>query len=233
MTTRPTRDSPAPAATHSADTASVLPGEPVRSLVVAIDGPAGSGKSTVARALAERLKLGRLDTGAMYRAVAWAALQRRIDLTDRVALGNLAGTITIAVGDTVEVDGVDITEVIRDEVVSHAVSTVAAAAEVRAVLVGRQRKWVESHGGGIVEGRDIGSVVLPDADLKIYLTASAEERVRRRAEEGAAALARRDRIDSTRSASPLVAADDARVIDTTGRSPGDVVDDIVSWLDLR
>ena len=198
--------------------------------VIAIDGPAGSGKSSVSRALAHRLGIGRLDTGAMYRAVAWASLDRSIDPDDRDAVAAVARSIDIAVGDRVSVDGTDVTEAIRGPEVSAAVSAVAANPDVRAVMVRRQREWAAVHGGGVIEGRDIGSVVFPGADLKIYLTASAEERARRRPEEGAAAVARRDRIDSTRTISPLGVAEGARVIDTTDRAVEDIVDEVVTWL---
>lgn len=198
--------------------------------VIAIDGPAGSGKSTVSRALAARLGIDRLDTGAMYRAVAWAALHRSIEPGDRKAVAELARTLVFEVGERVEADGCDVTEAIRGAEVSGAVSSVAANPDVRSVLVERQRQWVAERGGGVVEGRDIGSVVLPEADVKIYLTASAEERARRRPEEGADAVARRDRLDSTRETSPLGVAEGARIIDTTARSVGDIVDEVVTWL---
>jgi cytidylate kinase len=198
--------------------------------VIAIDGPAGSGKSTVSRALSERLGMDRLDTGAMYRAVAWAALERGIEPTDRPSVAGLARALTIRIGERVEADGTDITEAIRGPRVSRAVSAVAANPEVRTVLVQRQRQWVAERGGGIVEGRDIGSVVFPHADVKIYLTAAADERARRRPEEGADAVARRDRLDSTRTASPLGVADGARVIDTTDRPVEDIVEEVVAWL---
>jgi cytidylate kinase len=198
--------------------------------VIAIDGPAGSGKSTVSRALAARLGLDRLDTGAMYRAVAWAALHRSIEPGDREAVGMLARTLSFDVGERVEADGCDITEAIRGAPVSRAVSLVAANPAVRAVLVERQRQWVADRGGGVVEGRDIGSVVFPGADVKIYLTASPEERARRRPEEGAVAVARRDRLDTTREASPLGVAEGARIIDTTARSVADIVDEVVGCL---
>ena len=198
--------------------------------VIAIDGPAGSGKSTVSRALALRLAVDRLDTGAMYRAVAWAALDRGMDPADRAPVAELARRLDITIGDRVTVDGTDVTEAIRGPEVSGAVSVVAANPGVRTVLVERQREWVAEHGGGIVEGRDIGSVVFPQADLKIYLTASAAERARRRPEEGAAAVARRDHLDSTRAVSPLEVADGARIIDTTDRHVADIVDEVVTWL---
>ena len=200
------------------------------SVIVAIDGPAGSGKSTLSRALATRLGVGRLDTGAMYRSVAWAVLERGLDTADRDAVAGLAGDLVIEVGDRVVADGTDITEAIRGPEVSAAVSAVAANPAVRAVMVERQRQWVATHGGGVVEGRDIGSVVLPDADLKLYLTASPAVRAARRSEEGAEAVARRDRLDSTRAASPLEIPDGARVIDTGARSVDQIVEEVVAWL---
>lgn len=197
---------------------------------IAIDGPAGAGKSTVSRAVAQHLGLDRLDTGAMYRAVAWAALARQLDLGDESALADLAEHLRLEVGARVVADGTDITQAIREPDVNRAVSVVAARAAVRAVLVARQRQWVADHGGGVVEGRDIGSVVFPDADLKVYLTASLDERARRRSEEGPDGVARRDRLDSTRAASPLEVADGAHVVDTTGRSVDDVVKEVLGWL---
>jgi cytidylate kinase len=138
--------------------------------VVAIDGPAGAGKSTLAQAVADHLGLERLDTGAMYRAVAWSVLDGGVDPADTAAVGELARRLVIEVGDRVTVDGRDVTEKIRTAAVDRAVSAVAANAEVRTSLVDRQRRWVAGRGAGVVEGRDIGTVVLPDADLKIYLT---------------------------------------------------------------
>ncbi len=198
--------------------------------VIAIDGPAGAGKSTVSRRLAQSLGLPRLDTGAMYRAVAWAALHGGVDPGDGEAVAGIAGTATIEVGEQVTADGVDITEAIRSPEVNRAVSAVAANPAVRRLLVDRQRRWVDEHGGGVVEGRDIGSVVFPDATLKIYLTASPEERARRRSDEGSEGVARRDRLDSTRAVSPLEVADGARVVDTTDRSIDAVVDEVLAWL---
>jgi CMP/dCMP kinase len=198
--------------------------------IIAIDGPAGSGKSTVSRALARRLGIDRLDTGAMYRAVAWAALDQDIDPGDQPAVAELARTIGISVGDQVEVDGTDVTEAIRGPEVSGAVSVVAANPAVRSVLVQRQRRWVAERGGGVVEGRDIGSVVFPDAKVKIFLTASPDERARRRPEEDQQALSRRDRLDSTRAVSPLGVAEGALVIDTTDRQVEDIVDQVVGCL---
>ena len=200
------------------------------SVTVAIDGPAGSGKSTLSRALATRLGLHRLDTGAMYRSVAWAVLQRGIDADDRVAVAEVARDLDIVVDDRVVADGTDITEAIRGPEVSATVSAVAANPAVRAVMVERQRRWVDAHGGGVVEGRDIGSVVLPDADVKLFLTASPEVRAARRSEEGAEAVARRDRLDSTRTASPLEVPEGARVIDTGAQSVDQIVEEVVAWL---
>lgn len=199
--------------------------------VVAIDGPAGSGKSTVSRALAERLGVARLDTGAMYRAVAWAALDRGIDPADAPAVAALAEAADIEVGpEEVLIDGTDVTEAIRQPAVSRAVSVVAANPAVRRALVDRQRRWRDRHGGGVVEGRDIGSVVFPDAVVKVFLTASPGERVRRRRDEPADGVARRDHLDSTRATSPLQQAEGARLLDTTGRSVEDVVEEVLSWL---
>ncbi|MHB1710117.1 MAG: (d)CMP kinase [Acidimicrobiales bacterium] len=199
-------------------------------MVIAIDGPAGSGKSTLSRALADLLGLDRLDTGAMYRAVAWAAVDRGVDPSDHGAVATLARSLEIVVGDRVEVDGRDVTAAIRSPEVNGAVSLVAANGEVRAIMVARQRQWVEDHGGGVVEGRDIGSVVLPRAALKIYLTASETERSRRRSEEGSEGVARRDRLDSTRAESPLEVARGARIVDSTGRSVEAVLEEVLTWL---
>jgi CMP/dCMP kinase len=180
--------------------------------------------------VAESLGLARLDTGAMYRAVAWAALHRGVDPADAESVAGIAGTAAIEVGEQVTADGVDITEAIRSPEVNRAVSAVAANPAVRQLLVERQRQWVTAHGGGVVEGRDIGSVVFPDATLKIYLTASPEERARRRSDEGSEGVARRDRLDSTRAVSPLEVADGAKVVDTTDRTIDAVVDEVLAWL---
>jgi 3-phosphoshikimate 1-carboxyvinyltransferase len=201
-----------------------------RGLLVAIDGPAGAGKSTVSTAVARHLGLERLDTGAMYRAVAALALERGIAPDDAVAVAALAAAAEIVVGPSVVIDGVDVTDEIRSPEVGRAVSVVAANPDVRTQLVRRQRDWATAHGGGVVEGRDIGSVVFPGAELKVYLTASPEERARRRNDEAPEGVARRDRIDSTREASPLRQADDAHHLDTTGRTVQDVVEEVLSWL---
>ena len=202
--------------------------------VIAIDGPAGSGKSTVARAVASRLGLDYLDTGAMYRSVAFAALRDAVDLTDLDAVGRLAARTDIVVAGTVTVDGVDATKAIREHDVTVAVTAVASNPAVRAELVRRQQRWAAERGGGVIEGRDIGTVVFPDAELKVYLTADEQERLRRRAAEAgetvAVDIARRDAADSTRAVSPLMAAEDALVIDTTGRSIDDIVEEVLAKL---
>ena len=198
--------------------------------VVAIDGPVGSGKSTVARAVADRLGLDCLETGAMYRAVA-AAVLRRGAPDDPAEVAAIAKDLEIELGEgRVTVDGDDVTDEIRRPDVGRMVSKVAAMADVRTTLVDLQRQWVADHGGAVVEGRDIGSVVFPDADLKVFLTATPEERARRRSDEDADDVRRRDRIDSTRAVSPLLIPDGAVVIDSTGRSVDEVVDEIVGLL---
>jgi CMP/dCMP kinase len=210
--------------------------------VVAIDGPAGSGKTTVARRVAETLGLPALDTGAMYRAVTWAVLEAGIDPADAPAVIGVAERLDLDVGPPVLVDGRDVTEAIRSAEVTAAVSTVAAVPAVRVRLVAAQREWIQVHGGGVVEGRDIGTVVAPDAVLKVYLVASEEERARRRRRQddtveaagagdlGATreAIRRRDAIDSGRAASPLAAAEDAVVLDTTGLSVDGVVAEVLA-----
>jgi cytidylate kinase len=184
----------------------------------------------VSRAVAERLGLDRLDTGAMYRSVAWEALHRGIDPADQPAVAAIAATAEIEVAPAVTINGTDVTQAIRTPEVSRAVSIVAANPDVRRELVIRQRRWAAERAGGVVEGRDIGSVVFPRATVKIYLTASPEERARRRHDESADGVATRDRLDSTRQASPLTQAPDAHVLDTTGRSVEDVVEEVLSWL---
>lgn len=197
--------------------------------VIAIDGPAGSGKSTVARAVAKRLGLAHLDTGAMYRSVALAALRANLDTTDLDATAKLARKTHIYVGpDGVFVDGDDATDAIRTEEVTKAVTAVASNPKVREVMVERQRQWITNNAGGVLEGRDIGTVVCPDATVKVYLVADPEVRAQRRAAEHGEAVAqdmrRRDTADSTRDVSPLMRADDAVEIDTTQLSIVDVVD---------
>jgi CMP/dCMP kinase len=204
--------------------------------VIAIDGPAGSGKSTVARRLANRLGLEYLDTGAMYRAVTFAALRRGIDPADTEPVEKLARVVDLEVtSDTVTVDGVDATIEIRGPEVSRAVSLVAANPGVRAELVRRQREWTHARGGGVLEGRDIGTVVFPDAVLKVYLSARPDVRAERRAAEVtdldyetvAADMARRDALDQGRDADPLRRADGALEIDTSDMTVEEIVDDLV------
>ena len=207
-------------------------------VIVAIDGPAGAGKSTVGRAVAARLGLQYLDTGAMYRAVTFAALRQGIDPTDDHDVALLAGTVDMTVdGAAVLVDGVDATVEIRGREVTAAVSAVAANGHVRTELVQRQRSWVAAHNGGVVEGRDIGSVVFPDATLKLFVTASPRVRAERRvAEIGGdvaeveASIIERDRKDSTRAESPLTESSDAVVVDTTGMSIEEVVEHILGLM---
>ena len=201
--------------------------------VVAIDGPSGSGKSTVARGVAAALGFEVLDTGAMYRAVALAALDAGIDLHDAAACTALAQRTTIDQrGVTTRLDGRDVSTAIRSAEVTDGVSTVSAHPGVRAVLVEHQRAWVEARRGGVVEGRDIGTVVFPDASVKVFLTASEVERARRRRDEAQpraevgtvqAELERRDHLDTTRTTSPLHPAPDALRIDTTDRQVDEVV----------
>ena len=202
-------------------------------VVVAIDGPVGSGKSTVAQAVAERLGLEHLGTGSMYRAVALAVLRRGLDpgTASSDELVKVASDTRIDVGERVLLGGEDVTDELRNPEVGGGVSAVAACGPLREVLVRLQRDWVSQRGGGVVEGRDIGSVVFPDADVKVFLTASDEERARRRAgDEDVEALRRRDRLDASRSASPLAVAEGAVVIDSTGRSVEEVVDEIVGMV---
>jgi cytidylate kinase len=209
-------------------------------IIVAIDGPSGSGKSTVARGVATALDLPVLDTGAMYRAVTLAALAAHVDLDDGTACAAVARSSVVTVEEGVtRVDGRDVSVEIRGPVVTGAVSTVAAHPQVRVLLVAYQREWIAHHGGGVVEGRDIGTVVFPDATVKVYLVATDDERARRRhgeevaasrsvaVEDVKAALDRRDAIDSGRAVSPLRAADDAIVIDTTHLGVDAIVADIV------
>lgn len=199
-------------------------------LVVAIDGPAGSGKSTVGRLVADRLGLEVLDTGAMYRAVTVLVLRAGLDPADTEKVAALAESTTLEVDGRVRVDGEDLTDDLRTDEVNAAVSVVSANPAVRRALVAQQREWIARHGGGVVEGRDIGSVVCPNAKLKVYLTASESVRAVRRLDEGRDSLERRDRLDGGRAASPLRAAPDAHVLDTTDRTPEDVAAEIVSWL---
>jgi len=210
-------------------------------LIVAIDGPSGAGKGTVARAVATRLGYRHIDTGAMYRAVAWKALRDGVDVTDERAVAVIGERATFDLEQgRVAIDGHDVSSAIRTPDIDSAATAVARHPAVRRVLVARQRTYGES-GGVVMEGRDIGTVVFPGADVKIYLDASPEERARRRAADPAhassksaqladvaTALAERDKSDSTRAASPLAIATDAVVIDTTGLPVSDVIDRVVA-----
>lgn len=209
--------------------------------VIAIDGPAGSGKSTVAKALATALGLDYLDTGAMYRAVAFAALRRNVDIDDADAVTRLAQEfeLRLDLDGTVRVDGADATIEIRGPEVTRAVSIVAAIGGVREEMRSRQREWATKHGGGVMEGRDIGTVVFPDAALKVYLDASPQVRAARRSKEVtdldyetvAADIAKRDALDQGRSDSPLRTADDAVTIDTSDLSVDEIVARVMAHLD--
>ena len=207
-------------------------------IVVAIDGPAGAGKSTIAKALAKRIKLRYLDTGAMYRAVTFAAMNRKIELSDEAAIAKIASDCQMQIADeSISIDGLDATAEIRGQEVTRAVSVVATNSLVRTELRNRQRKWVGDHGGGVVEGRDIGSVVFPEATLKVYLTASPLVRAKRRVEHSggdveriATEIAERDERDSSRSDSPLMKTSDSVTIDTSDISVDEVVDQIEQLL---
>jgi cytidylate kinase len=214
----------------------VASGADADSLVIAIDGPAGAGKSTVGREVARRLGLEYLDTGAMYRAVTFAVLRRGLDPTDDEAVAATVGDVEMEIGEhAVVVDGVDATVEIRGREVTAAVSAIAANSAVRSDLVARQRAWAAERGGGVIEGRDIGSVVFPDAALKLFVTASPRVRAERRVaeiggdvEEVEASIIERDRKDSSRADSPLTEAHGPMIVDTTGLGIDEVVEQIVA-----
>lgn len=202
--------------------------------VIAIDGPAGAGKSTIAKALSARLNMKYLDTGAMYRAVTFEAMLRELDLDDQGAITLMAQECDLHVGiDRVIINGHDATQAIRGPEVTSNVSKVAANSGVRTEMRIRQQEWATSHGGGVIEGRDIATVVFPDAVLKVFLTASPEVRAQRRVDQSggdvseiAAAIAERDLLDSTRADSPLASSSDSVVVDTSDRAIDDVVEEI-------
>jgi cytidylate kinase len=221
------------------------PTEASSGLVVAVDGPSGSGKSSTARGVAERLGLAYLDTGAMYRAMTWALLQRGTDLRDPEAIATAAESVVLRSGTdplapTIEADGQDVSGPIRGADVTENVSLVAAVPRVRALLVKLQRATIaDSPDGIVVEGRDIGSAVVPEAPVKVYLVADPAARAARRAAEMGFLdpdsterdLARRDQLDSTRTASPLAKAPDAVEIDGTHLTLEQVVDAVVALVD--
>src|SRR5262245_23887063 len=213
---------------------------PISKVIIAIDGPSGAGKGTVAKAVAASLGFRHVDSGAMYRAVGWKALREGVSLEDEDSIARLAANAAIVVtSDLVTIDRADVTRDIRTPAIDRAAASVARLPSVRAVLVRQQRQLGE--GGRIVmEGRDIGTVVFPKADVKIYLDAAPDERARRRASDpahtgGPAAvsdvatlLTERDQIDRTRAVSPLYAAPDAIVVDTTGLAIEEVVSRVLS-----
>lgn len=205
--------------------------------VIAIDGPAGAGKSTVARAVAARTDLPYLDTGAMYRCVALAAVRAKQDIHDNEQMGRIAAISQIQIDeDAALLNGEDVSHLIRGPEISGIVSVIATHSAVRDAMREQQRQWIREHGGGVVEGRDIGTVVFPDAEVKIFLTASPEVRAERRVSQTggdvaaiAANIAERDHIDSTRADSPLRPAVDAHAVDSSHKSIDEVVGEIVQY----
>lgn len=204
--------------------------------VIAIDGPAGAGKSTVARQLSTATGLRYLDTGAMYRCVALAVQQTSTDPHDAEAVGRIAREVTVVIErDAAKLNGVDVSTEIRSSDINGTVSIIAAHTSVRDAMREQQRKWIRDHEGGVVEGRDIGTVVFPDAILKVFLTASPEVRAERRVGQSggdiravAASIAERDHLDSTRLDSPLTPSRDSVVVDSSNRTIEEVVAEIVA-----
>jgi CMP/dCMP kinase len=219
-------------------------------VVVAIDGPAGTGKSSVSRGLAHELRARYIDTGAMYRIVTLAVLRVGVDLADQDRVAAVASAAKLSVGydpneDRSYLDGEDVSSEIRGDEVTRAVSAVSSVPAVRTRLVDVQRALAAGPGSVVVEGRDIGTVVLPGADVKIYLTASAETRARRRNDQNIAAglpgdydsvladVRRRDHLDSTRAVSPLRAASDAVVVDTSEMTESEVIAHLLQLVNQR
>jgi len=209
--------------------------------VIAIDGPAGAGKSTVARRVAEAVGIPYLDTGAMYRCVALQCLRGDIDPSDVSSVSSIAERISIELdGPVVRLNGEDVSQLIRSSAVAGIVSLIAVHSPVRDSMRRQQQQWIHKSGGGVVEGRDIGTVVFPDAEVKVFLTASPLERAKRRVdqhggdiEEVAHSIAERDRIDSTREDSPLKPAADSVIVDSTGKTIDDVVREIVGIFETK
>lgn len=203
--------------------------------VIAIDGPAGAGKSTVAKLVAEATGLPYLDTGAMYRCVALLSTRTGIDSSNESGVAAIAESIDITFkGVQCWMNGEDVSQEIRSAEIASIVSIIAAQSPVRTAMRTQQQRWIQQQGGGVVEGRDIGTVVFPNAELKVFLTASPEERASRRVDQSGGDLkeiafniAERDRIDSERVDSPLRPASDAVMVDATGLSITEVVDVIV------
>ena len=205
--------------------------------VIAIDGPAGAGKSTVARQVSTETGLRYLDTGAMYRCVALAVQQTSTDPHDAEAVGNIARDVTVVIErDAAKLNGVDVSTEIRSSEINAIVSIIAGHTPVRDAMREQQRRWIHDHHGGVVEGRDIGTVVFPDAILKIFLTASPEVRAERRVGQTggditavAASIAERDHLDSTRLDSPLKPSQDSVLVDSGNRTIEEVVAEIVTY----
>lgn len=204
--------------------------------VIAIDGPAGAGKSTVAREVSTATGLKYLDTGAMYRCVALAVQQSSTDPHDAEAVGRIARDVKVVIEEFgAQLNGTDVTELIRTHEINSIVSVIAAHTPVRDAMREQQRAWVAHHGGGVIEGRDIGTVVFPDAELKVFLTASPVVRAERRVQQNggdievvASSIAERDHLDSTRLDSPLKPSADSVIVDSSNRTISEVVQEIVS-----